>query len=922
MFPTTPRDTVVELFVNGGWTDITSDVYARDGLTITRGGRDETSRIEPSSCRFTLNNRSGNYSPRNVNGLYYGSVGRNTPLRVSIRKDLDTFTRTVSNGWGSTTNGTPWGTLSSGGTITAADFNVGSGVGTISLTAAGNFRFTYLPGVLYGDVDVVATFSASASAITGALLDTSLLLRGVDINNYLLVFCFVDPATNRYFLAIYSNEAGNLVGQSGADYDTGVTYAANTPVKLRAAIEGTVVTAKLWAANTVEPYGWQVFGGSGNVAAAGWVGIRTTANVGNTNTKPITISVDNVTIRVPRFAGEIAYWPQRWDESGHDFYVPLEASGVKRRLGQGSAPVQSAMRTSVLSLTSSTVLAYWPCEDGADSTQVRALIGTAPLGVVGTVKFADFGGFNCSLPLPSFNGGSFQGRISAYTAGTGLTFTHLLHMTTSEPADDQPISRFFTTGSVNQWELHYRTGGKYSLVAYASGTLVWDTGPIAFFDVTDTLLDRLWMLSVTLQQVGANINISTDFLKVGSTLSGGNSGTLNSRTFGNITSVTFDPNRVMTGVSVGHILVRNTLGNIFDTSHGLNAFSGPAIIGGETALARMDRLTFQEGLAFEFRGTFAMTPLVGPQRPLPLLTLLEEAGDADMGLLHEARSASSLYYRAQRTLYNQTPVFSLDYNAGQVAPPLEPVDDDQQTRNDITATRTDGSSFELFLSSGRLAVTNPWQGGVGVYTDAVTVNVDFDTQLPDVAGWRLLTGTVDEARYPTITVRLHSQAVSSVANLDNQILSANAGDRLQITNLPALVTPNAIDQIARGYTEVIEPFSHTITFVCAPASPYNVLQPTTAGLMTVDSGASTLAAPGATTTATTLSVAVATGSALWITGSVNFDIVIEGERVTVTNISGASSPQTFTVTRSVNGVVKAHAAGVAVALYRASLVGR
>ena len=131
MFPTTPRDTVVELFVNGGWTDITSDVYARDGLTITRGGRDETSRIEPSSCRFTLNNRSGNYSPRNVSGVYYGSVGRNTPLRVSINKDLDTFTRTVSNGWGSTTNGTPWGTLSSGGTITASDFNVGSGIGTI-----------------------------------------------------------------------------------------------------------------------------------------------------------------------------------------------------------------------------------------------------------------------------------------------------------------------------------------------------------------------------------------------------------------------------------------------------------------------------------------------------------------------------------------------------------------------------------------------------------------------------------------------------------------------------------------------------------------------------------------------------------------------------------------------------------------------
>ena len=37
--------------------------------------------------------------------------------------------------------------------------------------------------------------------------------------------------------------------------------------------------------------------------------------------------------------------------------------------------------------------------------------------------------------------------------------------------------------------------------------------------------------------------------------------------------------------------------------------------------------------------------------------------------------------------------------------------------------------------------------------------------------------------------------------------------------------------------------------------------------------------------------------------------------MTVTNITGSSSPQTFTVTRSVNGVVKAQSAGVAVALW-------
>jgi hypothetical protein len=56
---------------------------------------------------------------------------------------------------------------------------------------------------------------------------------------------------------------------------------------------------------------------------------------------------------------------------------------------------------------------------------------------------------------------------------------------------------------------------------------------------------------------------------------------------------------------------------------------------------------------------------------------------------------------------------------------------------------------------------------------------------------------------------------------------------------------------------------------------------------------------------------------LWSANDGAFDIRVGGEVVTVTAISGASSPQTFTVTRSVNGVVKAHSGGAAVELDQA-----
>ena len=69
-----------------------------------------------------------------------------------------------------------------------------------------------------------------------------------------------------------------------------------------------------------------------------------------------------------------------------------------------------------------------------------------------------------------------------------------------------------------------------------------------------------------------------------------------------------------------------------------------------------------------------------------------------------------------------------------------------------------------------------------------------------------------------------------------------------------------------------------------------------------------------TTTSTSRTVNITAGP-LWTTTEVPFDILVGGEQMTVTAVAGAASPQTFTVTRSVNGVVKAHASGEAVTLY-------
>jgi hypothetical protein len=75
----------------GVWTDITSDVYQRDALTITRGRSDEQTQASPQRMSFTIENRDGKYSPRNPLSPLFGKIGRNTPVRCTI--DSGAFTR-------------------------------------------------------------------------------------------------------------------------------------------------------------------------------------------------------------------------------------------------------------------------------------------------------------------------------------------------------------------------------------------------------------------------------------------------------------------------------------------------------------------------------------------------------------------------------------------------------------------------------------------------------------------------------------------------------------------------------------------------------------------------------------------------------------------------------------------------------------
>ncbi|GHH30284.1 hypothetical protein [Streptomyces rubradiris] len=77
----------VEMLVSGTWVDITSYTMVRDNsgqIAITRGIRDEGSQTEAGTCALELKNQDGRFSPRTPSGPYYGLIGRNTPIRISV----------------------------------------------------------------------------------------------------------------------------------------------------------------------------------------------------------------------------------------------------------------------------------------------------------------------------------------------------------------------------------------------------------------------------------------------------------------------------------------------------------------------------------------------------------------------------------------------------------------------------------------------------------------------------------------------------------------------------------------------------------------------------------------------------------------------------------------------------------------------
>jgi hypothetical protein len=291
----------------------------------------------------------------------------------------------------------------------------------------------------------------------------------------------------------------------------------------------------------------------------------------------------------------------------------------------------------------------------------------------------------------------------------------------------------------------------------------------------------------------------------------GYSGTVSGVTVGYVSDWYTSPNGDVDFASAGWMSVQTYAVPIGDMLQ--------VVIGyvGELAADRLARLCTEENLSFTLIGTDTDTPQMGPQQDDTFVNVVQSCEDMDRGQVFEPRDSFGLAYRTRVNMQGQSPVLTLDYSLGQLSAALQPVVDDEWTRNDLVITRNNGSSVTLTQQSGPMSILEP-PNGCGDYQFTLTVYGFSDSQLANLTQWIMTVGTVADDRYPVLPVSLSRTEVAALLAV---VANVDVGDYTQVINAPAWLTASPIAQLAWGFTETLNSFKWDIDVNAVPESPYS-----------------------------------------------------------------------------------------------------
>lgn len=520
-----------------------------------------------------------------------------------------------------------------------------------------------------------------------------------------------------------------------------------------------------------------------------------------------------------RFLGEVSEFPARWIENENVVWTPLVASGMLRRLQhakQLDSTLVTAMRLITAAPTDGAVTGYWPIEDEDGATSIYAEVGGAPGVVVTSPNFAEVDPGIYSKPIPTWAGAAasffpLAGSSTQFTAAFVLVLPP-----TGDLTGGEELFRVDVNGTAQSWRFLYSptAGGKILLQVISS------TGVEIKADTYGTALDGgTWFVKLECSNSGANVAwalslFGNDF----------NSGSLASAQVGAPTRADIGRGTIAipatAAPAIGHVIL-TTGDQTINVSRFVDGLAGYA---GESVDARMARLAADNGITIDVTAGATAPAEMGAQPDGSLLDVLRAAEKADAGgILRDGigvtGNAPVLTYITRKARYNdQRSILALNYASGHLTPPLEPTDDDQQVRNQVKANREGGSSARATDATSALG-SAAYPTGVGPYPFEDTYATYLDTGLPYLASWILRRGTIDETRWPALTVDLvrNSSLVTDAEAL-------RPGHRISVSNLPTFSGVASVNLQVIGWAEHLSSHERRITFVCEPGSPFLVFQ--------------------------------------------------------------------------------------------------
>lgn len=588
----------------------------------------------------------------------------------------------------------------------------------------------------------------------------------------------------------------------------------------------------------------------------------------------------------PRYAGFISELPPRWDVSGNDRYAPIVAQGLLYRLAQGASPERSALRRTIAAFDP---IAYWPLELyslGSALPGQPAVTATSAVSVVagpnGSDSVLDFTtGQVVRWTVPSSTETSWRVEFIFNISSTLATFPVLAQwnalgdiegwQVTAGPAGSGGLGFTYISGGTSH--------GASSSVAVDDGA--WHHVRVDAYMDTGQLFWTVYLDGVAV---------------IGSPALG--------LTLGCVTVGILNPGAVTVMAGMGHLAVTAP----YTAAAGADVASATSGYPGELAHVRFGRLCDEEGVPNTTGVTDSQA--MGPQGVASLVPLLRDCEASDQGYLYESLDFG-FTLQGHQERENQVVALALDYTVdGHVAPPLEPTDDDQQARNDVEVKRDGGSSTRLIEESTGVELSIP---NIGRRDESTTLSLNTDDQTYHLAGWRLHIGTYPGYRYPVLSLNL-----AAGPSLISSVCAAGLGFRTTVANPPDDIGPDDPSVIVEGYKETLGPYDWDLQANCSIQGPWEV------SVLAADTGDTDPHLGWLDFDTLTLDTAVSSSDVTWLIDAVPVDsttgddfprpMICEGELITVTNCAGSSAPQTWTVTRSVNGIVRSHAAGAPITL--------